>query len=71
MRCTGLASLGCVAARPPGGILPPVNLQQLRRLDADAEAAVRRISIVTLTSTILIVFAVTLAAMLVLALVSR
>jgi hypothetical protein len=48
-----------------------VNLQQLRRLDADAEAAVRRISIVTLTSTILIVFAVTLAAMLVLALVSR
>ena len=47
-----------------------MNLQELRRLDDDAEAAVRRISIVKLTATVLIVFAVTLAAMLLLVLVS-
>ena len=47
-----------------------MNLQQLRRLDADAEAAIRRISIVKLTATILVVYAVTLAAMLLLMLVS-
>ena len=33
-----------------------MNLQQLRRLDADAEAAIRRISIIKLTATILIVY---------------
>jgi hypothetical protein len=47
-----------------------LNLDQLRRLDADAEAAVRRISVVKLTATILIVYAVTLAAMLLLALLN-
>jgi hypothetical protein len=47
-----------------------MNLQQLRRLDADAEAAIRRISIVKLTATILVVYAVTLAAMLLLMLVT-
>lgn len=45
-----------------------MNLQQLRRIDADAEAAIRRISIVKLTATILIVYAVTPAAMLLLGL---
>jgi hypothetical protein len=47
-----------------------MNLQQLRRLDADAEAAIRRISIVKLTATILVVYAVTLAAMVLLMLVT-
>jgi hypothetical protein len=55
---------------PPTGILADVDLQQLRRLDADAEAAIRRISIVKLAATILVVYAVTLAAMLVLGLVT-
>jgi hypothetical protein len=57
---------------PPGGswMLPAMNLQQLRRLDDDAEAAIRRISIVKLTAPILAVFAVALAAQLVLALIS-
>jgi hypothetical protein len=55
---------------PPTGILADVNLQQLRRLDADAEAAIRRISIVKLAATILVVYALTLAAMLVLGLVA-
>ena len=50
--------------------LPPMNLQQLRRLDADAEAAVRRIKIVKLTATILIVLAVAFAAQIVLILVT-
>jgi len=48
-----------------------MNLQTLRRLDDDAEAAVRRISIVKLAATILIVFAVTLAAMIVIALLTE
>ena len=39
-------------------------------LDDDAEAAVRRISIVKLTATILIVYAVTLAAMLMIGLLT-
>ena len=47
-----------------------MNLQQLRGLDADAEAAIRRISSVKPTATILIVYAVTLAAMLLLGLVT-
>lgn len=47
-----------------------MNLQTLRRLDADAEAAVRRISIVKLAATMLIVFAVTLAATIVIALLT-
>ena len=47
-----------------------MNLQQLRGLDADAEAAIRRISIVKSTAAILIVYAVTLAAMLLLGLVT-
>ena len=55
---------------PDGGILSRMNLDQLRRLDADAEAAIRRISIVKLTATILIVYAVTLAAMLLLGLLT-
>ena len=50
--------------------LPAVNLQQLRGLDVDAEAPIRRISIVKPTATILIVYAVTLAAMLLLGLVT-
>ena len=44
-----------------------MNLQQLRRLDTDAEAAVRRMSIVKLAATVLIVLAVTSAAMFVIA----
>lgn len=47
-----------------------MNLDRLRRLDTDAEAAIRRISIVKLASTVLIVFAVTLAAMLLLMLLN-
>jgi hypothetical protein len=47
-----------------------MNLQQFRRLDDDAEAAIRRISIVKLTATILVVYAVTLAAMLLLVLLN-
>lgn len=47
-----------------------MNLETLRRLDDDAEAAIRRISIVKLTATILIVYAVTLAAMLLLRLLT-
>ena len=42
----------------------------LRRLDADAEAAIRRVSIVKLSATILVVYAVTLAAMLLLVLLN-
>ena len=55
---------------PHGGILPAMNLQQLRRLDDDAEAAIRSVSIVKLSATILVVFAVTLAVMLLLMVVS-
>ena len=47
-----------------------MNLQQLRGLEVDAEAAIRRISIVKPTATILIVYAVKLAAMLLLGLVT-
>lgn len=47
-----------------------MNLQQLRRLDTDAEAAIRGVSIVKLTATILMVIAVAFAVMLVLALVT-
>jgi hypothetical protein len=47
-----------------------MNLQQLRRLDADAEAAIRRISNLKLASTILIVFAVTFAVFVLLALLT-
>ena len=47
-----------------------MNLQQLRGLDVDAEAAIQRISIVQPTSTTLIVYAVPLAAMLLLGLVT-
>ena len=47
-----------------------MNLHQLRRLEADAEAAIRGVSIVKLASMILFVFAVTLAAMPVLALLT-
>lgn len=47
-----------------------MNLQQLRRLDDDAEAAIRSVSIVKLSATILVVFAVTLAVMLLLMVVS-
>jgi hypothetical protein len=47
-----------------------MNLDRLRRLDTDAEVAIRRISIVKLASTVLIVFAVTLAAMLLLMLLN-
>lgn len=47
-----------------------MNLEQLRRLDADAEAAIRRISIIKLASTILIVYAVTFAVFVLLALVT-
>src|SRR5918999_3859013 len=42
------ASCGPTAAAGP---LPGMNLQQLRRLDTDAEAAVRRMSIVKLAAT--------------------
>ena len=47
-----------------------MNLQQLRRLDGGAEAAVRRISIGDLAATILVVYAVAVAAMLLLALLN-
>ncbi|MGH3036099.1 MAG: hypothetical protein ACRDMU_02865 [Gaiellaceae bacterium] len=47
-----------------------MNIQQLRRLDADAEAAIRRISIVKLTATVVIVLAVGFIAMLVLLLIT-
>lgn len=47
-----------------------MNLETLRRLDDDAEAAIPRISIVRLAATILIVYAVTLAAMLLLGLLT-
>lgn len=45
-----------------------MNLQQLRRLDADA--AIRRISIVKLASTIIIVYAVAFAVFVLLALLT-
>lgn len=57
-------------SHPPGGDTRRMNLETLRRLDDDAEAAIRRISIVKLTATILIVYAVTLAAMLLLRLLT-
>jgi len=44
-----------------------MNVQQLRRLDDDAEAAIRRISIVKLASTILIVYAAAFAVFVLLA----
>ena len=44
--------------------------QRLRRLDADAEAAIRRISIVKLTATVLMVIAVAFVAQVVLALLT-
>ena len=55
-------------ARPVGD--SGMNLQQLRRLHADAEAAIRRVSIVKLASTILVVFAVTFAVFVLLALLT-
>jgi len=69
-KATGTCSPASLRAASRGGILPAMNLQQLRRLDADAEAAIRRISIVKLTATILVVYAVTLAAMVLLMLVT-
>jgi hypothetical protein len=47
-----------------------MSLETLRGLDDDAEAATRRMSIVKLASTILIVYAVTLATMLLLGLLT-
>jgi hypothetical protein len=47
-----------------------MNLQQLHRLDDDAEAAIRRISIVKLSATVIIVFAVTFAVFVLLALLT-
>lgn len=44
-----------------------MNFERLRRLDDDGEASIRRISIVKLASTILIVFAVTFAVFVLLA----
>ena len=55
---------------PPGGILGRMNLPQLRRLDDEAEAAIRRISIVKLTATVVMVLAVAFVAMLVLAVIT-
>jgi hypothetical protein len=47
-----------------------MNLDRLRRLDTDAEAAIRRISIVKLTATVVMVLAVAFAAMLVVAVIT-
>lgn len=44
-----------------------MNVQQLRRLDDDAEAAIRRINIVKLASTILIAYAAAFAVFVLLA----
>jgi hypothetical protein len=47
-----------------------MSLESLRRLDVDLEAAIRRISIVKLVSTIVIVWALAILAMLVLGLLN-
>ena len=47
-----------------------MNLQQLRQLDDDAEAAIRRISLVKLAATVVMVLAAAFVAQLILLLVT-